>query len=55
MKMLNSRTITLDHILCMGTTSKGWEVLGYQKGSSGTKTIVQKNARLKSAESKGNV
>ena len=55
MKMLNSGTTTLDRILCMGITSKGREVLGYQKGSLGTKTIVQKNARLKSAESKGNV
>ena len=40
-RMLNLGTTSLDHILGMGKSSKGNEGLGYRKGSSGTKVVVQ--------------
>ena len=51
-RMLNSRTTFLDHILGMGKSSKGCEDLGYMKGSSKTKVIVQTNAQAKPSSSK---
>ena len=50
-RMVNSRTTSLDHILCMGTPFKAREDIGYQKGSSDSKpTIQKKNFRLKSTK-----
>ena len=43
-KMLNSGTTSLDHFLCMETTSKAYEGLGYKKGSSRTKSVVRMDA-----------
>ena len=50
--MLNSGTMSLDHVLCLGRTSKGREGLGYKKGSSGTTAGVQTNAQAKLSGSK---
>ena len=50
-RMMNSRTTSMDHILCMGTTSKARESVGYQKRSSNSKSVVQKkNSLLKSSK-----
>ena len=50
-RMMNSGTMSLDHIICMGTTSKAREDIGYQKGSSDSKSAVQKkNSCLKSTK-----
>ena len=43
-KMLNSRTTSLDHFLCMERMTKAYEGLGYKKGSSRTKSIVRMDA-----------
>ena len=41
-RMMNSGTSSLDHILCIRTTSKAQEGIGYQRGSSGSKPTAQK-------------
>ena len=41
-RMMNSRTTSLDHILCMKTTSKAREGLSSQRGSLGSKPATQK-------------
>ena len=42
MRMMNTGTTSMDHILYMGTTSKTREGIGYQKGPLETNPIVQK-------------
>ena len=50
-RMMNSRTTSLNHILYMGTTSKARDRIGYPKGSSNSKSAVQKkNSHLESAK-----
>ena len=51
-RMLNYGTTSLYHVLYMGRTSKGHEGLGYKKGSSRTKAIVQMDAQGKLSGSK---
>ena len=47
-RMMNSGTLSLDHILCMVTTSKARKGIGYQKGYSDSKSTTQKEiSRLK--------
>ena len=40
--MMNSGTTSLDHILCMRTTSKAREGIGYQRGSLDSKLVAQR-------------
>ena len=42
MRMMNSESFSLDHILFMGNTSKAWEGISYQKELSSSKPAVQK-------------
>ena len=39
---MNTRITSLDHTLCMGTTSKGREGIGYKSGSSSSKLAAEK-------------
>ena len=40
MRMMNLGTMSLDHILCLGTTSKVQEDIGYQKEPTDSKLVV---------------
>ena len=50
LRMMNEGTTSLDHILYVGTTSKGREGIVYLKKSSRTEPVVHKNASLKTSE-----
>ena len=39
-RMMNSGTASLDHILCMGTTSKTRDDIGYKRGSPYSKSTT---------------
>ena len=54
-RMLNSGTSSLYHVLCTGRTFKGHDVLGYKKGSSRTKVAVWTDAQAKLSGSKNAV
>ena len=55
-RMMNSKTTSMDHILCMGIASKAWKSKGYQKGSSFSKLAVKKkNPCLKTVKTEGQV
>ena len=51
-RMMNSRTTSLDHILYIGTTSMTREGIGYHKVPSEIKLAIYKNSHLKFAKIK---